>query len=50
MSETKRTACACKHNYQDLKYGKGKRVHNKTEKGTGKVVWRCTVCGTEKSV
>jgi len=26
MAEIK--ACKCKHEYQDNKYGKGKRVHN----------------------
>ena len=36
--------CTCKHNWQDRKYGKGKRVKNVTTKG-----YRCTVCGTENS-
>lgn len=35
--------CDCKHEYQDNKYGKGKRVFNKTMKDKG----RCTVCGLE---
>ena len=35
--------CACKHDYQDEKYGKNQRVHNPTKKGH-----RCTVCGTSK--
>lgn len=40
--------CTCKSEYQDDKYGKAQRVHNKkTEKnGTG---WRCTVCGQERN-
>ena len=41
MSEVK--FCTCQHEYQDRKYGKNKRVHNKTTKG-----WKCTVCGDEK--
>jgi hypothetical protein len=33
--------CDCKHEFQDKKYGEGKRVHNLVNKdGT----WRCTVC------
>ena len=32
--------CDCKHEYQDEKYDKGKRVQNPTAKG-----YRCTVCG-----
>jgi hypothetical protein len=35
--------CSCEHEYQDKKYGKNKRVHNKTTNG-----WRCTACGNEK--
>lgn len=33
-------SCNCKHAFQDARYGKKKRVHNKCEKGL-----RCTVCG-----
>ena len=33
--------CTCKNEYQDKKYGKGKRVCNSTATGQ----WRCTVCG-----
>jgi hypothetical protein len=37
--------CHCKHEYQDKKYGRGLRVHNRAvKKGT----WRCTVCKTER--
>jgi len=39
MENTKVIKCTCRHEFQDTKYGKGKRVHNKTKKG-----WRCTVC------
>ena len=37
----------CKSEYQDEKYGKGKRVHN--ERGDKKKSPRCTVCGRENS-
>jgi len=40
---TKIKNCDCKHEYQDKKYGKGKRVHNPTIKDK----WRCTVCKKE---
>lgn len=32
--------CTCEHEYQDQKYGKGRRVWNPTSKGRC-----CTVCG-----
>lgn len=35
--------CYCDSKFQDKKYGKKQRVHNKTMKG-----YRCTVCGREK--
>ena len=35
--------CKCKHEYQDKRYGKQKRIFNETDKG-----WRCTVCGEDK--
>jgi len=37
--------CSCSHWWQDLRYGKGMRVHNwavRVEK------WRCTVCKREQ--
>lgn len=37
---TKVIQCSCSHDYQDRRYGKGKRLANKTQTG-----WRCTVCG-----
>lgn len=43
---TKVMRCTCKHEYQDRKYGKGKRVHNM--KVDGKFV--CTVCRREKGI
>lgn len=33
-------SCDCQHEFQDKKYGRGKRVHNKTMKDE----YRCTVC------
>lgn len=33
--------CSCNHEYQDKKYGPGKRVHNKKANGQQ----TCTVCG-----
>ena len=44
MTETSVKLCSCTHPYQDKKYGKGKRVHNK-----GSDDWKCTVCGSSKS-
>lgn len=35
-------SCSCKHEYQDQRYGKGKRVHTATKDDE---VYRCTVCG-----
>lgn len=43
---TKKIKCTCKNDYQDKKYGKGKRVANSTGSGTN-VKYRCTVCGKE---
>ena len=37
--------CNCDHEYQDLKYGKGMRVHNYA---LGKDNYRCTVCESTK--
>jgi len=36
--------CNCKHEWQDKKYGKGRRVKNTTLSS-----YRCTVCGTVES-
>lgn len=46
---TKAIRCNCKHEFQDQKYGKDMRVHNKTgqAKSDG-VKWRCTVCGVDR--
>ena len=38
--------CTCKHEYQDKKYGKNKRVFNKLAPKSGQAQeYRCTVCG-----
>jgi hypothetical protein len=36
--------CSCKHEFQDKKYGEGRRKMNKTKDGN----YRCTVCGKER--
>jgi hypothetical protein len=38
--------CTCEHSYQDEKFGKGKRLHNKA--GKDSTSWRCTICGNVK--
>ncbi len=38
--------CRCDHGYQDEKYGKKLRIHNKKADNKG---YRCTVCADEKS-
>lgn len=35
--------CICKHEFQDKRYGKGKRVHTELRKEPKE--YRCTVCG-----
>ena len=39
--------CSCKSEYQDSKYGKGQRVHNRgvSKINNDKPAWVCTVCG-----
>ena len=46
---TKIMKCYCEHEFQDNKYGKGKRVFNQTAKCDGKT-YRCTVCGKETTI
>jgi hypothetical protein len=36
-------------NYQDLRYGLGRRLHSKRIKDGKHKGWTCTVCGREKS-
>jgi hypothetical protein len=42
----------CQNAYQDERYGKGMRVHNRTKqsKQLAEQRWRCTVCMDEKPV
>lgn len=39
--------CTCAHAYQDAKYGKHLRVHNRIVKPSPG--WRCTVCKTTRN-
>lgn len=40
--------CSCRHDYQDNRYGKGRRVFNETSKGDANDrTYRCTVCSHE---
>jgi hypothetical protein len=42
-------SCNCKSEYQDKKYGVGKRVHNQAQSVVkGEIAWRCTICGSKK--
>lgn len=41
--------CACKHDFQDERYGKGRRVHNVVIKKGQAAGKRCTACGKEKN-
>ena len=48
---SKKLLCTCSNEYQDSLYGKGFRVHNptcKTSGVTGKPLFRCTGCTTER--
>lgn len=42
--------CSCPHGYQDKRYGKKMRLHNRTKQSDAKGLrgWRCTVCKTVK--
>lgn len=41
--------CNCKHEFQDTKYGIGKRLHNfASGLNASRGGWRCTVCGTNR--
>lgn len=45
----KTCAAGCKHEWQDLKYGKGKRLHNLKKLATGSQEYTCTVCRKERT-
>ena len=48
MENTIIAICTCKHEFQDNRYGKNKRVMNPTSKYIGtQQVYRCTVCSKE---
>lgn len=50
MSKTLLKPCTCESNYQDKHYGKMLRLHNEAKSKTpGQPMWRCTVCGKEKT-
>ncbi len=40
--------CICKNDYQDKKYGQGKRVHSPCKLPDKSLGIRCIVCGKEK--
>ena len=41
--------CGCQHEYQDERYGKHKRLHNRATRNPDNMGgWRCTVCGDVK--
>ena len=43
---TKILRCTCEHEFQDKRYGKGKRVHNRK---ADKTKFVCTVCRKERT-
>lgn len=47
---TKVLLCGCASAFQDSRYGKGMRVHNRTKQNKKEIerMWRCTVCGHER--
>ncbi len=48
MTATRKFPCTCKHNYQDRRFGSGRRLYNAMVKDRKIVGWRCTVCGNFK--
>jgi hypothetical protein len=42
-------ACSCKSEYQDSKYGKGRRWYNQRQGDKKKSQYTCTVCGSSVS-
>jgi hypothetical protein len=42
---SKTLSCTCVNEYQDKKYGKGKRVFNKGKREGETAYFKCTVCG-----
>ena len=51
MGTTFIMSCGCEHEYQDKKFGKGKRAHNKCgDNGPKKGKARCMVCSTVRII
>jgi hypothetical protein len=46
--ETKPFPCSCESDYQDRRYGAGRRLHNRAAVESKVPEWRCTVCGTKR--
>jgi hypothetical protein len=40
--------CTCRHEYQDFKYGKNRRLHTVSQKDKNNPHYTCTVCGNIK--
>ena len=51
MAASKVIACSCSSSFQDERYGKDQRVHNRCKDGKAGNTpdWRCTVCSSRKS-
>ena len=47
---TKVLPCSCANEYQDRKYGKGRRLHNKGKREGESAYFKCTVCGLKTRV
>ena len=41
--------CGCQHEYQDARYGPGMRQHTIGGTSVASPLYRCTVCGREKT-
>ena len=48
VETTKIIECGCMSEFQDKRYGKGRRLHNRCKKDNSMTGWRCTVCGVKK--
>jgi hypothetical protein len=46
---TKIISCNCKNEFQDTRYGQGRRVHNQMKDQGAQKQWRCAVCQKETS-
>lgn len=52
MEQTRIVKCDCKHEFQDSRYGSGKRATTPVnkEQASKRFVVRCTVCGREHNL